>query len=93
MYPEALPKGKTAEEAVTDGVYALVRKDKWFPDKSDADQRMGALSVPEWRNAVTMMELGDKFKDVSRLYTNDVSDACNKFDKNAIASMAKSFKL
>lgn len=94
MYPEALPKGKTAEEAVTDGVYALdVRKDKWFPDKSDADQRMGAQSAAEWQNAVTMMELGDKFKDVSRLYTNDIVADCNKFDKNAIEQMAKSFKL
>ena len=94
MYPEALPKGKTEEQAVADGVYALdIRKDKWFPDKSDSDQRMGAQSPLEWQNAVKMMELEAKFKDVSRLYSNDIVDECNKFDKNAVAAMAKSFKL
>jgi len=94
MYPEALPKGKTMEQAVADGVYALdVRKDKWFPDKSDLDQRMGAQSEIEWKNAVKIMELEDKFKDVTALYTNDLIDACNKFDKTAIAEMAKSFSL
>jgi NitT/TauT family transport system substrate-binding protein len=94
MYPEALPKGKTQEEAVADGVYALdIRKDKWFPDKSDADQRMGAQSELEWVNAVKIMEVEDKFKDVNPLFTNDIIDECNKFDKNAVADLAKSFKL
>jgi NitT/TauT family transport system substrate-binding protein len=94
MYPEALPKGKTQEQAIADGVSALdVRKDKWFPDKSDADQRMGAQSEIEWVNAVKIMEYEDKFKDVKPLFTNDIIDECNKFDKNAIADMAKSFKL
>ena len=94
MYPEALPKGKTHEQAVADGAAALdVRKDKWFPDKSDADQRMGAQSEIEWTNAVKMMELEAKFKDAKKLYTNDIIDECNKFDKNAIADLAKSFKL
>jgi NitT/TauT family transport system substrate-binding protein len=93
MYPEALPKGKTQEQAVADGTAALdVRKEKWFPDKSDADQRIGAQSEIEWVNAVKMMELEDKFKDPSKLYTNDIVDECNKFDKNAIVDMAKSFK-
>ena len=93
MYPEALPKGKTQEQAVTDGVYALdVRKEKWFAEKSDADQRVGAQSEIEWVNAVKMMELEDKFKEPSKLYTNEIIDECNKFDKNAVAEMAKSFK-
>ena len=94
MYPEALPKGKTQEQAVADGVYALdVRKEKWFPAKSDADQRMGAQSEIEWVNAVKMMEMEEKFKDAKRLYTNDIIGDCNKFDKSAIADLARSFKL
>jgi hypothetical protein len=44
-------------------------------------------------NGVKIMELDDKFKDVSRLYTNDIIDSCNKFDKSAIADLATSFKL
>jgi len=54
---------------------------------------MGAQSEIEWVNAVKMMELEDKLKDASKLYTNDIIDECNKFDKNAVAEMAKSFKL
>lgn len=94
LYPEALPKGKTKEQAVADGVYALdIRRDKWFPLKSDPDQRIGAQSEIEWVNAVKMMELQDKIKDVKPLYTNEIIGACNDFDKNAIARMAKTFKL
>ena len=94
MYPEALPKGKSADQAVTDGVAALdVRKEKWFPEKTDPDQRVGAQSALEWQNAVKMMELDDKFKDVGRLYSNDIIDECNKFDQAAIAKAAQSFKV
>jgi NitT/TauT family transport system substrate-binding protein len=53
---------------------------------------VGAQSEIEWVNAVKMMELEDKFKEPSKLYTNEIIDACNKFDKNAITDMAKSFK-
>jgi NitT/TauT family transport system substrate-binding protein len=94
MYPEGKPKGKTEEVAIADAVTGLdVRKEKWLPLKSDADQRMGTQSEVEWKNAVKIMELEDKIKDVKPLFTNDIIDECNKFDANAIAQMARSFKL
>jgi NitT/TauT family transport system substrate-binding protein len=94
MYPEGKPKGKGEDEAIADAVFALdVRKEKWFPNKLDPDQRMGAQSEVDWQNAVKIMELDDKIKDVKPLFTNDIVDECNKFDHNTIAQMAKSFKL
>ena len=93
MYPEAKPKGKTDADAVADAVFALeVRKEKWFPGPLETDRRMGAQSQVEWVNAVKIMELDDKIKDVTPLFTNDIIDECNKFDKAAVAQMAKSFK-
>jgi len=94
MYPEGKPKGKSEDEAVADAVFALdVRKEKWFPLKSDPDQRMGVQTDEQWQNAVKIMNLEDKIKDVKPLFTNDIIDECNKFDFNAIAQMAKNFKL
>ncbi len=94
MYPEAKPKGKTEADALADAVFALnVRKDKWFPGPLETDQRMGAQSEVEWVNAVKIMELQDKIKDVKPLFTNDIIDACNQFDRAAIEKMSKSFTL
>ncbi len=94
MYPEGKPKGKTEDVAIADAVAGLdVRKEKWLPLKSDADQRMGVQSEVEWKNAVRIMDLEDKIKDVKPLFTNDIIDEANAFDQNALAQMAKSFKL
>jgi NitT/TauT family transport system substrate-binding protein len=50
IYPESRPKGRSEEEARKELSFILKdRKTSWLRRPDDADQRMGASSLAEWR--------------------------------------------
>jgi NitT/TauT family transport system substrate-binding protein len=99
LYPESKPKGKSEEEAMGEMIRIIeVRKDKWFPWPSSPDQRMGASTKDQWEASVAFIgrlnpKIQEKVKDVSRLYTMDILDAANQFDRKAMEAEAKAFKV
>jgi NitT/TauT family transport system substrate-binding protein len=95
LFPESKPKGKSDAEALKDALHILeVRKDKWFAAPWQADKRMGASSLAEWQEQVRFAGLQDptvpdKIKDVAALFTNELIDEVNNFDRSAVERQAR----
>jgi len=94
IYPESKPKGKTDREAFTEAKKIVdSRKDKWFPGPWQTDKRFGAMSKEEWEAQVHFAGLDGQVKDVSSVFTNDLIDDINKFDRKAIEDKARSMSI
>ncbi len=97
LYPETKPKGKTDEESFKEMIRILeVRRDKWFPQPTAKDQRMGALDASQWEESRKFIGLlnpkVEKVADVNKLFTTELLDEANKFDRKAFEEEAKKFK-
>lgn len=100
VYPESKPKGKTEDEARKEMKFILkARRENWMRRPDDPDQRFGASSLAEWKahidvtaEAAKMPDLG-KQVDASKVFSNELIDEVNQFDKAAIVAMAGAFKL
>ena len=91
LYPETKPKGKTDEEALKEQLLIVnVRKDKWLPGAWQADKRFGTQTKEEWEAQIKFAGL---VKDISGVFSTELLDDINKFDKDAIIAQAKSMKL
>jgi len=101
VYPESRPKGRGEDEARRELAFILKdRKNSWMRRPDDPDQRMGASSLPEWQANIEMTaessknpKLADELGDPNRLFTNELIDDINAFDRRAVVEMAKSFRL
>lgn len=94
IYPESKPKGKTDQEALTEARKVVEsRKDKWFPGPWQADKRLGGQSLEEWQAQVHFAGLDGQVKDINKVFTTDILDEVNKFDRAAIEAKAKAMKI
>ncbi|MDB5818307.1 MAG: hypothetical protein JWQ11_1947 [Rhizobacter sp.] len=101
LYPESKPKGKTDDEGRKEIEFILKdRKENWMRRPDDTDQRFGASTVDEWKaNIDTAAEtsknpkLAAQIGDVSNIFTNELIDEINAFDRAAIVEQAREFKL
>lgn len=101
VYPESRPKGRSEEDARKELAFIMKdRKNSWMRRSDDPDQRMGASSLAEWQANIEMAaessknrKLAEELGDPNRLFTNELIDEINAFDKQAVVEMAKSFKL
>ncbi len=93
LYPESKPKGKTDEEAMVEA-RAVVnsRRDKWFPAPYQTDKRFGAMNEEEWKAQVKFVGLEDKIKDVKPIFTTEILDDVNKFDREKVLALVKQLK-
>jgi NitT/TauT family transport system substrate-binding protein len=94
VWPESKPKGKTDAEAMKEA--RLVndsRREKWYPGDWQTDKRFGAMSKAEWEAQVKFAGLEDKIKDVTPIFTTDLIDDINKFDRAVIEKMAREFQI
>jgi len=101
VYPESKPKGRSLDEARKELNFILKdRKNSWMRRPDDPDQRMGASSLAEWKSNIEIAaessknpKLADELGDPNRLFTNELIDDINAFDKRAVVQMAREFKL
>jgi NitT/TauT family transport system substrate-binding protein len=99
LYPESKPKGKTEDEALREAIFVLKsRADKWFAGPWQEDKRMGASTLEEWQAQIRYTALQDKevaakVTDASALFTNDLIDEINQFDRASIERQARSMTL
>jgi len=94
IYPESKPKGKSDAEAFAEAKKVVdSRKDKWFPGPWQADKRMGAMTLEEWQAQVAFAGLEGQVKDVSTVFTTELLDEINRFDRKAIEEKAKSMSI
>ena len=54
---------------------------------------MGGSTLKEWQALVCFVQAEDKIKDASVLFTNDLLDDVNKFDRKAIQDQARRMTL
>src|SRR5436190_1781459 len=81
----SMPKGETEAEAMVDARNANdSRREKWYPGEWQSDKRFGAMSKAEWEAQVKFAGLEGQIKDVSGIFTTDLLDEINKFDRAAI---------
>ena len=94
IYPESKPKGKSDEEAMREARLVVnSRKDKWMPGAWQADKRFGAMSKEEWEAHVRFAGLEGEIKDVSPMFTSEMLDEINAFERAPILELARSMKL
>ncbi|MBO9643922.1 MAG: ABC transporter substrate-binding protein [Pseudacidovorax sp.] len=100
VYPESKPKSRSLDEARKELNFILKdRKNSWMRRPDDPDQRMGASSLAEWKANVDLAaessrnpRLAEELGDPNRLFTNELIDDINAFDKQAVVGMATPFK-
>lgn len=100
VYPESRPKGRSLDDARKEMKFILKdRKNNWMRRVDDSDQRMGASSAAEWKSNIEVAaatsknsRLAEQIGDVNRLFTNELIDDINNFDKRAVVQMAREFK-
>lgn len=101
LYPESKPKSKSDDEGRKEVEFILRdRKDAWMPYADDPDQRMGPSTSKDWQAQVQIAaditknpNLAKELGDPAKLYSNDLIDDVNKFDRKAVVEQARAFKL
>jgi NitT/TauT family transport system substrate-binding protein len=101
LYPESKPKSKSEEEARKELQFILKdRKENWMRRADDADKRIGASSLAEWKaNIETAAEtsknpkLAAEIGDANIVFTNELIDEINDFDKAAVIQQARDFRI
>ena len=87
-------EGKTDQEAFAEARKIVnSRKDKWLPGEWQTDKRFGAMSKAEWEAQVVFAGLEGQIKDVSPVFTTDLIEDINKFDRAAIEAKARSMSI
>jgi NitT/TauT family transport system substrate-binding protein len=94
MYPETKPKGKSEAEALKEAVHVMqTRIWKWLPAEGDEDKRLGGSTLKQWQATVRFAAVQDKIPDATVLFSNDILDDVNKFDRKAVEEQAKRMSL
>jgi NitT/TauT family transport system substrate-binding protein len=94
IYPETKPKGKTDQEAFTEARKVVdSRKDKWFAGAWQTDKRFGGQTLEEWQAQVHFAGLDGQVNDLNKVFTTEILDEVNKFDRAAIEAKAKTMKI
>lgn len=94
IYPETKPKGKTDQEAFTEARKVVdSRKDKWFAGAWQTDKRFGGQTLDEWQAQVHFAGLDGQVNDLNKVFTTEILDEVNKFDRAAIEAKAKAMKI
>jgi NitT/TauT family transport system substrate-binding protein len=94
IYPETKPKGKTDQEAFTEARKVVdSRKDKWFAGAWQTDKRFGGQTLDEWQAQVHFAGLDGQVNDLNKVFTTEILDEVNKFDRTAIEAKAKAMKI
>lgn len=101
VYPESKPKTKSDDEAIKElEVIMKDRRNAWVRRPGDPEQRIGATSPDDWAAALRAAvagtnnpDLAKQIGDGSSVFTNELIDEVNDFDKAAIIKQAKEFQI
>jgi NitT/TauT family transport system substrate-binding protein len=101
LYPDSKSKSKSEDESRKEiEIIMAQRRNNWIRRPDDPDQRWGASSLEEWRTLVAIAaessnnaQLPEQVGDLNNVFTNDLIDEINDFDKAAIVKQASDFKL
>ena len=93
MYPTAVAKGKTREQAIQDIVHIIgARSKNWVRDDVSPHQ-WGIMLEQDFENERKFLNLEGKLPDLTKYYTNQFIKEINNFDADAIRQQAKTYKV
>jgi NitT/TauT family transport system substrate-binding protein len=91
VFPESKPKGVEEAKALRDAVFVFKRRAaKWDPNLG-GDKRWGGMTAEEWKAYLTFLNLEGKV-DLSKIYTTDLLDEVNRFDKGKVQEQARAYR-
>ena len=91
VFPESKPKGVDEAKALRDAVFVLKRRAaKWDPNLG-GDKRWGGMTAEEWKAYLTFFNVEGKV-DLSKIYTTELLDEANRFDKAKTEERARAFR-
>ncbi|CAN5377949.1 ABC transporter substrate-binding protein [soil metagenome] len=101
LYPESKSKSKSDEESRKEIETILgQRKENWIRRPDDSDQRWGASSLQEWKTIIDIAakstnnpQLAQQLGDPANVFTNELVDEINRFDKAEVMRQAREFVL
>ena len=93
MFPESAPKASSLDHQIAAIKIPIVKRQEFFSSYDPAIKKWGEMSAAEFKEEVDFMELSEKIKDVSGLFTNDLIDEINDFDSEKIKAEARNFKI
>ncbi len=93
LYPESKPKGMSDKEATALMLQVLQARAPKLRLDDEKIQKFGAHHDGEWKEYVKFVGLDKTLSDaqVKSLYTNDLIDEVNNFDRNAVIQRARNF--
>ena len=92
-YPEALPKGKTADVATEEIAKLMGARAKNWVRPNQPPRSWGRILVKDWEADVKFLGLEGKVPGVERFFTNEFIERINDFDEAKIAEQARTYKL
>ena len=101
LYPDSKPKGKSEDEARKEIETILgQRKNNWIRWPDDTEQRMGASTAAEWKGMIETTarstnnpQLAQQVGDVGNIFTNELVDEINAFDRAAVIKQAQELRV
>jgi NitT/TauT family transport system substrate-binding protein len=101
VYPESKPKTKSEDGALKElEIIMKDRRNAWVRRPDDPEQRLGATSPDDWTVALRAAVIGSSNPDLAKqmgggdnVFTNELIDEVNDFDKVAIIKQAKEFQI
>jgi NitT/TauT family transport system substrate-binding protein len=95
VYPESRPKEADPDKALEQGLKILeARRGGWTSPK--ANGKNGLFIEQDWKNLSEFLFDGKQINEPvppSRMYTNDLIEEINSYDRNAVIKQAKDFDL
>ncbi len=91
-YPEALPKGKTADVATGEIATLMGARAKNWVRPNQPPRNWGRILARDWEADVKFLGLEGKLPNVERLFTNEFIEKINDFDEVKIIEQAKNYK-
>ena len=101
LYPDSRPKSKSEEESRQEILIILKqRRNNWIRRADAPDQRWGASSLDEWKSIIEIAARSSKNPALPQqigaprdVFTNDLIDEVNQFDKADVIRQAKAFRI
>lgn len=95
VYPESRSKQDDPQKALAEGLKILqVRSPSWTSPKTNG--KNGLFIEDDWKSLSDFLMAGGQIAKpvpTSRIYTNDLIDQINDYDRNAVIQQAKNFDL
>lgn len=93
LYPEAASRAASLQEQVEALMVPIVKRQALYNHYDPSVPRWGYISPEEWEDEVAFNELEGQIEDPSIFYTNELIEAINDFDEEAVRQQARDFKL